>query len=65
MTTFSNESSSFSRLSRTCLLQGWEFLQKEELDQDNGLGQKVSEPPWLVGRDLFRAKFLEDLDKQT
>ena len=29
------------RLSRICLLQGWEFLQKDELEQDNGSGQKV------------------------
>ena len=24
-------------------LQGWEFLQREELEQDNGPGQKVSQ----------------------
>ena len=42
-------------MSRNCLLQGWEFLQKEELDQDNGPGQKVG----LPGQEIM---FLADIE---
>ena len=38
-TTLESSFEGFCRFSR--IFQGWEFLQREELDQDNGSGQKV------------------------
>ena len=32
----------FAEENKLPFLQGWEFLQREELEQDNGPGQKVS-----------------------
>ena len=33
----------FAEENKLPFLQGWEFLQREELEQDNGPGQKVSQ----------------------
>ena len=61
-TTLESSFEGFCRFSR--IFQGWEFLQREELDQDNGSGQKVGGDweghgtldNWT--RDGFRAKVI-------
>ena len=52
-TTLESSFEGFCRFSR--IFQGWEFLQREELDQDNGSGQKVGGGDigrWTIGQEM-------------